>query len=133
MIHRALLGSLERFFGVLIEHYSGAFPLWLAPVQVCVIPITEKEQSYAAEVFHQLEEAGIRAELDDRNEKVGYKIREASTQKIPIMLVIGPREVQEQTVAIRKRGVGDVGSGSLAEVIKEIELQVAEKRIDNQQ
>ncbi len=128
MIHRALLGSLERFFGVLIEHYSGAFPLWLAPVQVCVIPITEKEQSYAAEVFHQLEEAGIRAELDDRNEKVGYKIREASTQKIPIMLVIGPREVQEQTVAIRKRGVGDVGSGSLAEVIKEIELQVAEKK-----
>ncbi len=103
MIHRALLGSLERFFGILIEHYAGAFPVWLAPVQVTVVPITERHHAYAATLHQQLLAVRVRCELDDRNEKMGLKIREAQMMKIPYMLVIGDREAAEGTVSVRNR------------------------------
>ncbi|MDZ7317250.1 MAG: threonine--tRNA ligase [candidate division KSB1 bacterium] len=127
MIHRALLGSLERFFGVLIEHYAGAFPLWLAPVQVVVMPITDQQHDYAAQVNEQLKSAGIRTELDDRNEKIGYKIREAETQKIPYMLILGKKEFETQTVAVRKRHEGDKGSMTLSEFIALVQEGVQKK------
>ena len=109
MVHRALLGSLERFFGVLIEHYAGAFPLWLAPVQAVVVPVTEKQRDYGASVTEALRAKGVRAHLDDRNEKLGYRIREAQLQKVPYMLVVGDKEVQARTVAVRHRHAGDLG------------------------
>jgi threonyl-tRNA synthetase len=109
MVHRALLGSLERFFGVLIEHYAGAFPLWLAPVQATVIPVTERHQEYAAQVAAKLRAHGVRVHVDDRNERLNYKIREAQLQKVPYMLVVGDKEVTGGTVAVRHRQVGDLG------------------------
>ncbi|MGD0307738.1 MAG: threonine--tRNA ligase [Acidobacteriota bacterium] len=120
MLHRAILGSLERFFGVLIEHYAGAFPIWLAPVQVVVIPISERHHAYARGVFGQLRDAGLRVELDDRNEKMGYKIREAQTQKVPYMLVMGDKEVQNGQVSVRNRFQGDEGVESLADFVTKI-------------
>jgi threonyl-tRNA synthetase len=120
MLHRAILGSLERFFGVLIEHYAGAFPIWLAPVQVVVIPISERHHAYARDVFVQLRDAGLRVELDDRNEKMGYKIREAQTQKVPYMLVMGDKEVQNGQVSVRNRFQGDEGAESLAAFVTKI-------------
>jgi len=107
MIHRAIFGSVERFIGILIEHYGGAFPLWLAPVQCSVIPISEKHLEYAKAITNLLKEQGIRCMVDDRNEKVGYKIREAETRKIPYMAVVGDKEVEEKTVSLRKRRKGD--------------------------
>ncbi len=109
MIHRVVYGAMERFFALLIEHYGGAFPLWLAPVQVVIIPITERQHEYAAEVRKLLHAEGIRVELDARSEKVGYKIREAQLQKIPYMLIIGDKEVQSRSVALRSREEGDLG------------------------
>ncbi|MDR1728833.1 MAG: threonine--tRNA ligase [Acidobacteriota bacterium] len=110
MVHRALLGSIERFLGVLIEHYAGAFPIWLAPVQAVLVPIAERHHEYARTVLGKLAAAGVRAELDDRNEKMGYKIRAAQTQKIPYMLVIGDKEVEAGTVSVRNRFQGDEGA-----------------------
>jgi len=110
MVHRALLGSLERFFGVLIEHYGGAFPLWLAPLQAVVIPVTEKHQAYAREVGDTLRAQGVRVHVDDRNEKLGYRIREAQVQKVPYMLVVGDKEVEAKTVSVRHRHAGDLGA-----------------------
>jgi threonyl-tRNA synthetase len=121
MLHRALLGSVERFLGVLIEHYAGAFPIWLAPVQVAIIPIAERHQAYAGEVMRRLKEADIRVALDDRNEKMGYKIRAAQTQKIPYMLVIGDKEVQANEVSVRNRFQGDEGSQTLEGFMEKIE------------
>ena len=100
-------GSVERFIGILIEHFAGAFPTWLAPVQVKVLPISEKYEEYAKSVKAQLDEAGIRAEIDLRSEKIGYKIREAQTQKIPYMLVVGQKEEADGTVSVRSRFKGD--------------------------
>ena len=117
MVHRALLGSIERFFGVLIEHYTGAFPVWLAPVQAVVLPISEKHAAYARDVFSQLRAAGVRVQLDDRNEKLNARIRDAQLQKIPFMLVVGDREAQGQGVAVRRRDTGDAGFKPLAEFI----------------
>jgi len=113
MLHRAILGSIERFFGVLIEHYAGAFPIWLAPVQVVVIPIAERHHGYARQVASQLRQAGLRTELDDRNEKLGYKIREAQTQKVPYMLVVGDKEAANGQVSVRNRFQGDEGAQTL--------------------
>jgi len=113
MVHRALYGSIERFFGILIEHYAGAFPVWLAPVQAIVLPITDRQTEYARGVRKTLEEAGIRAAIDDRSEKVNLKIREAQMQKIPYMLVVGDREQQNGQVAVRNRKHGDQGAQSL--------------------
>ena len=117
MIHRALFGSLERFFGVLIEHYAGAFPIWLAPVQVLVIPIADRHVDYAQKVESVLKQEGIRAQVDMRNEKTGYKIREGQLQKIPYMLIVGDREIENETVSVREREVGDKGAIPLTEFI----------------
>jgi threonyl-tRNA synthetase len=114
MVHRALLGSLERFFGVLIEHYAGAFPLWLAPLQAVLVPVTERHHAYAREVEAQLRELGLRVHVDDRNEKLGYRIREAQVQKVPYMLVVGDKELESRTVAVRHRHAGDLGAQEVA-------------------
>ena len=113
MIHRALFGSMERFFGVLIEHYAGAFPFWLAPVQVAVLPITDRINDYANAVASRLREQGFRTEVNLRSEKIGAKIRDAQLQKIPFMLVLGDREMEQGTIAVRERSQGDLGVMSL--------------------
>ncbi len=110
MVHRALLGSLERFLGILIEHYSGAFPLWLAPVQAIILPISEKHHIYANEIYNKIKQNNFRAEIDLRNEKLNYKIREAQLQKIPFMVIIGEKEEKNKTISIRSRSEGDIGS-----------------------
>src|SRR5580693_3746851 len=115
MVHRALFGSVERFFGILIEHYAGAFPVWLAPVQAALLPITDKQAGYAHEVAEKLKAAGVRATVDDRNEKVNLKIREAQLQKVPYMLVVGGREADSAQVAVRHRKRGDLGPTSVEE------------------
>ena len=124
MIHRVVFGSIERFIGILIEHFAGAFPTWLAPVQVRVLPISDKYMDYAEKVRKTLDDAGIRTELDKRAEKIGYKIREAQTAKIPYMLVVGQKEEEEGTVSVRSREAGDQGAKTLdafvADVLKEI-------------
>jgi len=120
MIHRALLGALERFFGVLIEHYAGAFPLWLAPVQVRVLPIADRHHEYAEQVRLGLADAGFRVEVDARNEKTGYKIREAQLQKVPYMLVVGDKEVQAGTVSVRSRDRGDLGTQQVDALIQSL-------------
>ncbi|MCY3606153.1 MAG: threonine--tRNA ligase, partial [Gammaproteobacteria bacterium] len=113
MIHRALLGSLERFFGILIEHYAGKFPFWLAPVQTVVLAITERQEAYARQVLNALQDAGLRADADLRSETIGYKIRDHTLQGVPYLLVIGDRESREGTVAVRSREDGDLGAMSL--------------------
>lgn len=125
MIHRVAFGSVERFIGILIEHFAGAFPTWLAPVQVKVLPISEKYEEYAKSVKAQLDEAGIRAEIDLRSEKIGYKIREAQTQKIPYMLVVGQKEEADGTVSVRSRFKGDEGSRELSCFISDIKEEIA--------
>jgi threonyl-tRNA synthetase len=124
VIHRALMGSVERFFGVLIEHYAGAFPLWLAPVQVQIIPISERHHDYAKKVFEQLHNAGIRVNLDTRNEKVGYKIREAEIHKIPYMIILGDQEQEKQQISLRQKGIGDLGKTTLKELTKKLEEEI---------
>ena len=125
MIHRVAFGSVERFIGILIEHFAGAFPTWLAPVQVKVLPISEKYEEYAKSVKAQLDEAGIRAEIDLRSEKIGYKIREAQTQKIPYMLVVGQKEEADGTVSVRSRFKGDEGSRELSGFISDVKEEIA--------
>ncbi|NQU38583.1 MAG: threonine--tRNA ligase [Lentisphaerae bacterium] len=115
MVHRALLGSLERFFGILVEHYGGAFPLWLAPEQVRVIPLTEKELDYAQEVTAALRQADVRVTLDEKSERMGAKIRRAQNEKVPYMAIVGPKELEEGTVAVRHRTEGDTGAVKLAD------------------
>ena len=127
MVHRALWGSIERFFGVLIEHYAGAFPVWLAPVQAIVLPITDRQNEYARQVLDQLKDAGIRAEIDSRSEKVNLKIREAQLQKIPYMLVVGQREADGGKVAVRHRKRGDEGAKPVQEVIARLRELVDSK------
>ena len=124
MIHRVAFGSIERFIGILIEHFAGAFPTWLAPVQVKVLPISEKYMDYANKVMNDLKEAGIRTEIDDRAEKIGYKIREARLQKIPYMLVVGAKEEEEGKVSVRSRFLGDEGAKSLDEFIVSIKEEI---------
>ncbi len=124
MIHRVAFGSIERFIGILIEHFAGAFPTWLAPVQVKVLPISEKHMDYAEKVLGALKDAGIRAEVDSRAEKIGYKIREARLQKIPYMLVVGAKEEEEGKVAVRSRFLGDEGAKSLDEFIASIKEEI---------
>jgi threonyl-tRNA synthetase len=127
MIHRAILGSVERFFGILIEHYAGAFPVWLAPVQARVMTITDRQRDYASQVGERLHAAGIRAETDLRNEKISYKIREAQTEKIPYMLVVGDREVAAQAVAVRLRGGQDLGPLPVEECLARIRDEIDRK------
>jgi threonyl-tRNA synthetase len=127
MVHRALLGSLERFFAILVEHYAGAFPLWLAPVQAVVIPIADRHLAYAQQAAKQLGDAGLRVDVDGRREKVNFKIREAQLQKIPYMLVVGDREMESGTAAIRSRSQGDLGAKPLDEIRGMLLHQVAAK------
>lgn len=129
MVHRAMLGSFERFMGCLIEHYSGAFPTWLAPIQARVMPITAKNHDYAKRVVKSLREKGIRADIDERSEKINMKIREGQVQKIPYMLILGEREEEAGAVAVRSRSRGDLGPRPLAEFIDEIKEEIAERRL----
>jgi threonyl-tRNA synthetase len=115
MIHRALMGSLERFFGVLIEHYAGAFPLWLAPVQVSVLTIAERHGEFGRRVYDALRNAGVRATLNAENEKIGYKIREATMKKIPYLVIVGDKEVADEKVTVRKRNGDNIGPFSVGE------------------
>ncbi|RQD77243.1 MAG: threonine--tRNA ligase [Candidatus Syntrophonatronum acetioxidans] len=120
MIHRVVYGAIERFFALLIEQYAGAFPLWLSPVQVIFLPIADRHLAYAREKAELLKEVGLRVEIDDRNEKVGYKIREAQVKKIPYMLVVGDKEMESGQVAVRKRGEGDLGPQDLEEFLEQV-------------
>ena len=126
MLHRALFGSFERFIGILTEHYAGAFPTWLSPVQVKILPIADAHKEYAEKVLEELDNNGIRAELDERQEKIGYKIREAQLQKIPYMLIIGDKEVEANAVGVRSRSDGDIGAMGLEDFISKIKKEVEE-------
>jgi len=129
MIHRAIMGSLERFFGTLIEHYAGAFPIWLSPDQAWVIPVSEKFQEYARTVRDGLAGQGLRVHLDDRNEKVGYKIRDGQLQKIPYMLVVGGREQEQGTVSVRNRYDGDLGAMSMEKFVEMVKSHIDNKNV----
>ncbi|MFT4579486.1 MAG: threonyl-tRNA synthetase [Nitrospinales bacterium] len=131
MLHRALMGSLERFFGCLIEHYAGAFPLWLAPVQVILLPITDNHADYADKIAQQLEESGVRVEKDLRNEKIGFKIREAQLQKIPYMIVLGDKEVESSTLGVRRRRSKETRTLDLKTFLDEVNEAVENKTIDS--
>ncbi|MFQ6115977.1 MAG: His/Gly/Thr/Pro-type tRNA ligase C-terminal domain-containing protein, partial [bacterium] len=130
VIHRAPFGSMERFMGILIEHFAGAFPLWLAPTQVIVLTITDEYMDYGRQVYEKLISADLRAELDERSEKIGYKIREAETQKIPYMLVVGKEEVTNNLVAVRKRKQGDLGKSTLSEFLKRVKNEIQDKSLN---
>src|ERR1700704_1355580 len=127
VIHRAIFGSFERFIAILIEHYAGAFPLWLAPLQAVVLPISDRHLDYARSVRDGLEAAGLRVELDERQEKIGYKIREAQLQKIPYMLVVGDKEVAEGTVSVRSRSGGDLGPDTVDEFVRKARQETSSK------
>jgi threonyl-tRNA synthetase len=129
MVHRALWGSVERFFGVLVEHYAGAFPLWLAPVQVYVLPVSDKVADYAKQVTAKLKAAGIRVHLDDRNEKLQAKIRDAQMQKIPYMAVVGAKEVEAASVAVRHRSKGDLGPRPLDQFLTDLASEISARAI----
>ncbi|MEX2264917.1 MAG: threonine--tRNA ligase [Bryobacteraceae bacterium] len=128
MVHRALFGSVERFFGILLEHYAGAFPVWLAPVQVAVLPITDRQIEFANAVERRLIDAGLRVTVDDRSEKVNFKIREAQIQKVPYMLVVGDREAQNGTVSVRNRRHGDQGARTVDEFLADIQQLIAARK-----
>ena len=127
MIHRALFGSVERFFGVLIEHFAGAFPFWLAPVQIAVLPITDRINEYAQTVADELKAADFRVDLNLKSDKIGAKIRDAQLQKVPFMLVLGDKELEENKVAVRERKAGDIGAMTLDE-FKEMARRLKETR-----
>lgn len=128
MIHRVAYGSLERFIGILIEHYAGAFPIWLAPVQIKILPITDRHVSYARELEAALNSKEVRVEIDERNEKIGYKIREAQLEKIPYILVVGDKEIENHSVAVRKRGEGDIGSFQATEFFERVLSEIYTKK-----
>jgi threonyl-tRNA synthetase len=120
MLHRVIFGSIERFIGILTEHFAGAFPIWLAPIQAIVLPISDKHIEYAKKIFEELQTAGIRIEFDQRNETIGRKIRESEIQKIPYMLIVGDKEIESNKIATRKYGEGDLGQKTIVEITKEI-------------
>jgi threonyl-tRNA synthetase len=126
MIHRALLGSMERFAGILIEHYGGRFPLWLAPVQAVVLPVADRHNGRAAEIEDALRAAGLRARVDDRTESVGKKIRDAELSKAPYMLVVGDKEADSGSVSVRHHGDGDLGAMDLEALIARMNEEAAD-------
>jgi threonyl-tRNA synthetase len=128
MLHRAIVGSLERFIGILIEHHAGAMPLWLAPVQAVVMTITDRQRAYAVELEKTLRAAGLRVAADLRNEKINYKIREHSLQKLPYQLIVGDKEQEARTVAVRTRGGEDLGSMPIASLLARLQQEVATRR-----
>lgn len=123
MIHRVVFGSIERFIGVITEHFAGAFPLWLSPVQVKVIPITDRTKDYAQSIADKLNAEGFRVETDFRSEKLGYKLREAQNNKIPYMIVVGDKEAEDGTISLRKRMVGDQGTMNFDEFLEMIRTE----------
>jgi threonyl-tRNA synthetase len=127
MLHRAILGSLERFIGILIEEYAGAFPTWLSPRQVIVMGITDKQSDYAQEIARQLQNQGFRADTDLRNEKIGFKIREHTLRRVPYLIVVGDREAQENAVAVRTRKGEDLGAMSLESFVSLLKEDVARR------
>ena len=127
MIHRVVFGSIERFIGILIEHFAGAFPAWLAPVQVKVIPVSERHLEYAESVRKMLSGNGRRVETDERNEKLGYKIRQAQLEKVPYMLIVGDKEVEGGTVSIRSRKNGDMGSMKAEDFSESLKKEIEDK------
>ncbi len=132
MIHRALLGSIERFFGVLIEHYAGKFPLWLAPTQVKILPITDSQNAFGEEILKKLKASKIRAALDDRSEKIGHKIRESELQKTPYMFIIGNKEAEDGSVSVRLQGEGDKGSFKIDEIIEILKEEIRKKALKSE-
>jgi len=128
MLHRVILGSIERFIGALTEHYAGAFPLWLAPKQIVIIPVKDSALDYAKKIEQELKVEDLRIEIDSRNETLGKKIREAEMQKIPYLFIVGDKEVSEETVAVRKRGLGDLGAKKLKDLIKDLKQEILSKR-----
>ena len=129
LVHRAIFGSFERFIGIITEHFAGAFPVWLSPVQVSILPISDNQKEYAEKIKAILEEKGIRVELDARQEKIGYKIREAQLQKVPYMLILGEKEVEANAVGVRKRKEGDIGQMSIEDFVSMISKEIEEKTI----
>ena len=127
LVHRAIFGSFERFIGIITEHFAGAFPVWLSPVQVSILPISDNQKEYAEKIKVILEEKGIRVELDARQEKIGYKIREAQLQKVPYMLILGEKEVEANAVGVRKRKEGDIGQMSIEDFVSMISKEIEEK------
>ncbi|MFY9534412.1 His/Gly/Thr/Pro-type tRNA ligase C-terminal domain-containing protein, partial [Clostridium sp.] len=128
VIHRVIFGSIERFIGILIEHFAGKFPVWLAPVQVKVLPISDNFVEYGSEVIGKLREAGIRCEIDNRSEKIGYKIREARNERVPYMIIVGEQEKTHGNISLRSREGGDEGSTSLEEFIARVQKEEKEKK-----
>jgi threonyl-tRNA synthetase len=133
MIHRALFGSFERFIGILIEHFAGAFPLWLAPVQAIVLPISDSQRAYAEQVRDVLLDAGLRATVDERDEKVGRKIRDAEEQKVPAMLVVGEREAEAGEVSLRRHGRRNLGARPLDAVVAALADEHAGRWLDDRE
>jgi threonyl-tRNA synthetase len=127
MIHRALLGAWERFFGLLIEHYAGAFPVWLAPVQVKVIPVADRHNDHAARITKEMKKRGIRAEVDDRGERMNQKIRQAQLEKIPYMIILGDKEIESDSVSVRCRSGEQLPAMPLKDFIKRITKEIADK------
>ena len=119
---------MERFIGILIEHYAGKFPLWLAPIQVSILPISDKFNEYGYKVAERLKEKGIRVHVDDRSEKIGYKIREAQLERNPYMLIVGEKEVEEGTVSVRDRNEGDIGAIKVEEFVNKVVEEIAKKK-----
>jgi threonyl-tRNA synthetase len=130
MIHRVIFGSIERFIGILVEHCAGAFPTWLMPEQVRILPISEKQHEYAKKIEVEMKEFGLRVSVDDRSEKIGYKIRKAQIEKIPYMAIIGDKETQEQNISVRNRKKGDLGPMELHKFIEIVSKEIQEKQID---
>ncbi|MCX6163617.1 MAG: threonine--tRNA ligase, partial [Ignavibacteriae bacterium] len=129
MIHRAIYGSFERFVGILTEHYAGSFPLWIAPVQIAILSITDAQKEYAESIYKELIGEGFRVFLDLRNEKIGYKIRESENKKIPYMIVIGDKEKENNNISVRQHKIGDIGKFELKEFIQKLKLEVLQKSI----
>ena len=129
MIHRVVFGSIERFIGIITEHFAGAFPMWLAPVQVKFLPVADRHLDYVNKIKEQFENAGIRCEVDDRSEKVGFKIRNAQLEKVPYMILAGDKDIENGTISIRSRKNGDEGACTVEEFIKRAKEEVANKSI----
>ena len=129
MIHRVVLGSIERFIGVITEHFAGAFPIWLAPEQIRILPIADRHHEYANSVREKLEAMGMRVTVDERSEKIGYKIREAQLHKIPYMLLVGDKEIEDGTVSVRKRGEGDIGARDVDSFAADALADIKSKKI----
>jgi threonyl-tRNA synthetase len=128
MLHRAILGSLERFIGILIEQYSGTFPVWLSPVQVMVLDIADRHAEYASRIMRELEQQGVRVKIDLRNEKIGFKIREHSMQRIPYLVIIGDKELEDQNITVRMQKGEDLGSLSISEFTERLKQEIADRK-----